>query len=57
MTDVIDRLQAAIHLESAAIAPRTSALIEAAKEAIGEIIKLRSLQSQPRADELENPDT
>ena len=32
-TTIVDRLRAAIHLESAAIAPRTSPLIEAAREA------------------------
>lgn len=32
--DIIRRLSEAIHLESAAIAPKTSALIEAAKQAI-----------------------
>lgn len=43
MTDIIVRLSAAIHLESAAIAPQTSALIEAAREAISEIERLRRL--------------
>jgi len=37
-----DRLRAAIHLESAAIAPQTSPLIEAAKEALAENEKFRS---------------
>lgn len=37
----VARLRAAIHLESAAIAPHTSALIEAAKEAANEIERLR----------------
>lgn len=42
MTDVLARLRAAIHLESAAIAPQTSELIEAAKAAIEEIENLRA---------------
>lgn len=35
------RLRAAIHMESAAIAPRTSQLIEAAKESVVEIERLQ----------------
>lgn len=56
MTDIITRLQDAIHLESAAIAPRTSPLIEAAKEAVGEIEALRDMLrevSDDLADEVE----
>lgn len=37
-----DRLRAAIHMESAAIAPRTSPLIEAAKEVLAENERFRS---------------
>ena len=40
--DVLIRLRAAIVLESAAIAPQTSELIEAAKEAAAEIERLRT---------------
>jgi len=42
--DVLIRLRAAIVLESAAIAPQTSELIEAAKEAAAEIERLRKLE-------------
>ena len=44
MIDVLIRLRAAIVLESAAIAPQTSELIEAAKEAAAEIERLRKLE-------------
>lgn len=40
--DIISLLQHEIHKESAAIAPQTSGLIEAAKRAIEEIERLRS---------------
>ena len=36
-----DRLRAAIHMESAAIAPQTSPLIEAAREVLAENERLR----------------
>ncbi len=39
--DIVQRLRAAIHLESAEISPQTSPLIEAAKEAVVEIERLR----------------
>jgi hypothetical protein len=42
MTDIVERLRTAIHLESAAIAPQTSAMIEAAREAADEIERLRA---------------
>lgn len=42
MTDLVARLRAAIHLESAAIAPASTALIEAAREAAYEIERLRA---------------
>lgn len=41
MTTPAERLAAAIHLESAAIAPQTSPLIEAAKEVLAENERLR----------------
>jgi hypothetical protein len=42
MGDVLDDLRAAIALESAAIAPRTSKAIEAMKRAVEEIERLRA---------------
>ena len=36
------RLRAAIHMESAAIAPRTSQLIEAAKEALVDMERMEA---------------
>jgi signal transduction histidine kinase len=41
MNDVLDDLRAAIALESAAIAPRTSKAIEAMKRAVEEIERLQ----------------
>ncbi len=41
--DIVNRLRTAVHLESAAIAPQTSALIELAREAASEIERLQSL--------------
>jgi hypothetical protein len=41
MTTPAERLAAAIHMESAAIAPQTSPLIEAAKEVLVENAKFR----------------
>lgn len=46
MTKAAERLAAAIHLESAAIAPQTSPLIEAAKDALAEIERLRTTLGQ-----------
>ena len=43
MADIIDRLQAHMHVESAAVAPRTNALIEDMRAAQEEIRRLRSL--------------
>jgi len=54
MIDVLIRLRAAIVLESAAIAPQTSELIEAAKEAAAEIERLREREeANEAADEIE----
>ena len=44
-----DRLRAAIHLESAAIAPQTSPLIEAAKEVLAENERLVADEATYRA--------
>lgn len=48
-----ERLQAAIHLESAAIAPQTSPLIEAAKEMLIEHEKLLEDLRSSYADRLD----
>jgi len=45
-----DRLRAAIHMESAAIAPQTSPLIEAAKEVLAENERLRACLSECASD-------
>lgn len=42
MTDIVDRLQAAMHMESAAIAPQTSEAIEAMRDAQEVIERLRA---------------
>jgi hypothetical protein len=39
--DIVERIRSAIHLESAAIAPQTSALIEAARAGVAEIERYR----------------
>ena len=41
MTDIIDRLQARMHMESAAIAPQTSETIEVMRIAQSSILHLR----------------
>ena len=41
MSDITTRVRQAIHNESAALAPQTSALIEAARAAVEEIERLR----------------
>lgn len=43
MEHITAKLHRAIHLESAAIAPQTTPLIEAAKEAIAEINRLENI--------------
>ncbi len=43
MTDILDRLQAAMHEESAFHAPRTTKAVEAMREAKTEIARLRAL--------------
>ncbi len=43
MTDILDRLQQAMHEESAFHAPRTTKAIEAMREAKAEIEKLRAV--------------
>ena len=53
--DIITRLQSAIHLESAAIAPQTSELIEAAREAIVVIKELRLLLTTAREEAEDYP--
>ena len=45
MTKIIERLRSEIHLESAAISPRTSGLIEAARAAQVEITRLLAIES------------
>jgi hypothetical protein len=44
--DIVERIRSAIHLESAAIAPQTSALIEAARAGIAEIERYRSIATK-----------
>jgi hypothetical protein len=44
--DIVERIRSAIHLESAAIAPQTSALIEAAKAGVAEIERYRSIATK-----------
>jgi hypothetical protein len=41
MTDILERLEQAMHQESALHSPRTTAAIEAMREAISEIESLR----------------
>ena len=53
--DIIIRLQNAIHLESAVIAPQTSELIEAAREAIVVIKELRLLLTTSREEAEDYP--
>jgi flagellin-like hook-associated protein FlgL len=44
--DIVERIRSAIHLESAAIAPQTSALIEAARAGVAEIERYRSIATE-----------
>jgi hypothetical protein len=44
--DIVERIRSAIHLESAAIAPQTSALIEAARAGVAEIERYRSIATK-----------
>lgn len=46
MTDPTTRLAAAIHAESAAVAPQTTELIEAAREALRDMERLRTALQQ-----------
>lgn len=49
MTKIIERLKTEIHLESAAISPRTSGLIEAARAAQDEIKRLLAIEGAAQA--------
>lgn len=50
MAEIVERLRGAIHMESAAIAPRTSPLIEEAREAAAEITRLTAERDRLRTE-------
>jgi hypothetical protein len=53
--DIVERIRSAIHLESAAIAPQTSALIEAARAGVAEKTIERLRGAMPSTFTLEEP--
>lgn len=50
MTDIMARLQNAMHEESAMHSPRTTAAIEAMRDAITEIGRLRAIENELRVE-------